>query len=179
MFDSINTINSFLNSITLPSDKISFLMFVLTVVTVIINFFNNKKNREHNREVMAKCNEQSALGTLFSTFDRASEITINNPELLYSVHGISKEIPLEEVKAIAYLCLLIDGYQQIYGYEKEGCKKMYENLTNNPDFLVRLLCVSDNQRRWDIIKETYYGPFDKEFTNAIDNIITYSRKFQK
>ncbi len=124
--------------------------------------------------------KQTSLGRLFSTFDAASQATIANPKLLYSVHGIDKSIAPEEAVNVAYLSFLLDGFQHYYGEEFGGdFKKMEAALKEKSTFLNRVLSVEANQKRWPTLKEMYYGEFDADFVRAIESLIKYENSKKK
>ena len=115
---------------------------------------------------------QAYLLKLFATFDAASESTIINPELLYSVHGLDRSVPIEEAKNIAYFSLLLDAFQHFYGEQCDGdFKKMAEEMKRNSTFLNRILAVPENRKRWQSLKQMYYGDFDRGFIEAIDSLL--------
>lgn len=115
---------------------------------------------------------QAQLLKLFGSFDMASESTIANPDLLYSVHGLSRDVPIEEARNIAYLSMLLDSFQHFY-YEKYNSDftKMVEEMKSQSTFLNRLLTVEENRRRWPILKKIYYGDFDSGFVAAIEALM--------
>src|SRR4030042_2146646 len=115
---------------------------------------------------------QAQLLNLFGSFDVASESTIANPELLYSVHGLSRNVPIEEARNIAYLSLLLDSFQHFYNEKYDGdFTKMVKEMKSHSTFLNRILTVAENKRRWDFIKNIYYGDFDSGFVAAIDTLM--------
>lgn len=102
---------------------------------------------------------------------------MQNPELLYSVHGVDKALGDHEAACIAYLSLLLDGFQQYYNAETKGrFAVMSRKLKLKSNFLNRVLAVPENQRRWEYIKGLYYGDQDKEFITAIDEIVIHEAK---
>lgn len=115
---------------------------------------------------------QAQLLKLFGSFDVVSEITIVNPELLYSVHGLSRDVPIEEARNIAYLLMLLDSFQHYYGErDKDDFAKMVDEMKSQSTFLNRILRVEENKRRWPILKNIYYGDFDSAFVAAIESLI--------
>jgi len=83
---------------------------------------------------------QPQLLKLFGSFDVASESTIANPELLCSVHGLSRDVPIEEARNIAYLSMLLDSFQHLY-YEKYAgdFTMMVKEMKSHSTFLNRIL----------------------------------------
>lgn len=119
---------------------------------------------------------QAYLLKLFSSFDSASESTIADPELLYSVHGLDRNVPIEEAKSIAYLSLLLDAFQHYYGEQYNGdFKKMTEAMKKQSTFLNRILAVPENYQRWQTLKQLYYGEFDRSFTEAVESLIATNK----
>lgn len=119
---------------------------------------------------------QAQLLKLFGSFDVASESTIANPEFLYSVHGLSRDVPIEEARNIAYLSLLLDAFQHFYYEHCDGdFTKMVTEMKSQSTFLNRILTVAENKDRWDILKNIYYGDFDSGFIAAIETLIAHEK----
>jgi hypothetical protein len=119
---------------------------------------------------------QQSLQKLFSTFDLASQASLAKPQLLYAVHGLDDSIPIDEATNIAYFSLLMDGFQHFYGQEFNGdFEKMERELKAKPTFLNKLLSISANQDRWQVLKKLYYGNYDLGFLGAVDGIIRFQR----
>lgn len=121
--------------------------------------------------------EQTSLIRQFSTFDLASQVTIERPELLKTVHGLSDSVSIDEARSIAYLSLLLDSFQHYYG-EKYGGDfgKMRADLIEESTFLNRILAVEENQGRWNMLKGIYYGQFDLNFIRAIERLIEHEQR---
>ncbi len=119
--------------------------------------------------------KQASLERFYSGFALASQATIANPELMFSVHGLDKSTtPSEEAKNIAYLSALLDSFQHFYETEYgNNFKRMAAEFKNRSTFLNRILAVKENQERWNILQKIYYGEFDTEFIEAIDSLIKY------
>lgn len=119
---------------------------------------------------------QAQLLKLFGSFDVASESTIAHPEFLYSVHGLARDVPLEEARNIAYLSLLLDAFQHFYYEHCDGdFTKMVTEMKSQSTFLNRILTVAENKDRWDILKKIYYGGIDSGFVAAIDTLMPDKR----
>lgn len=119
---------------------------------------------------------QAQLLNLFGSFDVASESTIAHPEFLYSVHGLDRDVPLEEARNIAYLSLLLDAFQHFYYEHCDGdFTKMVTEMKSQSTFLSRILTVAENKDRWDILKKIYYGGIDSGFVAAIDTLMPDKR----
>jgi hypothetical protein len=115
---------------------------------------------------------QASTTRFFSAFESASQLCVNNPELLRSVHGLN--VDAQEAKNIAYLGLLLDAFQHYYGEKYEwNFDKMEPERTKQSSFLNKLLSVPQNQERWTKLKEIYYGNFDAGFVREIEALITY------
>ena len=98
--------------------------------------------------------KQERLRTLFSGFDAASQATLQNPNLLYEVHGLDRSVPKEEAVAIAYFSMLLDAFQQFYDREYNGdYQKMAEEAKRRSTFLNRILAVPQNAQRWQTVKK--------------------------
>lgn len=121
--------------------------------------------------------EQTAYQQMFSTYNLSSQATMVNPQFLYSVHELDKNIPVKEAQNISYLGLLIDCFQRFYHWEFDGdFKKMEEELINSPTFFSNLLAVKRNQERWETMKKLFYNNNDKAFTDAVDALIKNANK---
>ncbi len=121
--------------------------------------------------------EQTSRIRLFSTFDLASQVTIERPELLMSVHGLSNSVSIDEARCIAYFSLLLDAFEHFYG-EKYDCDfdKMKADIITESNFLNRLLLVPANHKRWEYLKTLYFGDFDSGFVKAIEDLIEYQKR---
>lgn len=116
--------------------------------------------------------KQAQLIHLFQGFDAASQTTLQHPDLLYEVHGLDRSIPSQEARAIAYLSVLLDGFQHFYGQEYNGdYTKLVEAMREHSTFLNRILGVAANRKRWPRLKELYYGEFDRGFVDAVESIM--------
>lgn len=113
---------------------------------------------------------------LFDSFDLASQVSISHPELLYSVHGLPVDCNEKEARSIAYLSLLLDGFQHFYREKNDNLASLRNECLNRSNFLNRILAVEANQRRWQIIKKLYYGEMDKRFLEMIEDIIKHENK---
>jgi hypothetical protein len=120
---------------------------------------------------------QASLQQLFSAFNLASQASLEDPKLLYDVHGLDRTIPIDEARKISYLSLLMDGFQYFYGEVYDGdFGKMAETMKRKSTFLNRVLAIAANQERWNTLKKLYYGDFDTSFIQAIDNLIEYENR---
>ncbi len=122
--------------------------------------------------ITSKSLDRVTLNYLFTTFNQASQICFGNPDVFYAVDGLEKSIPPKEAKNIAYLGILIDAFQQFYGYiYNEDFSKMLAELKEKSTYLNNLLAIKENQERWETIKRLHYGSFDDSFVKAIDELI--------
>ncbi len=150
------------------TDIVTYLGVLIAIASAIFTFF---QARAAKRSI-----QQAHLAKFFGSLDMASQTTIINPDILYSVHGLSKDIPIEEARNIAYLSMLLDSFQHFYGEHYENnFEKMTEDMKKQSTFLNRVLTVEENVKRWGIIKNLYYGDFDTGFIAAIDELIKYGR----
>lgn len=144
---------------------------IIAAVSVIFAYFQTRAAKEAIR--------QASLLGLFGTFDRASEATLHSPELLFEVHGLPHSLGEDEARRIAYLSLLLDGFQHFYGQLYAGdYTKMVEELKQRSVFLNRILRVKGNKTRWDQLKHIYYGDFDSGFLSAIDALFEHELQTQ-
>ena len=151
--------------------SISIISAVIAAIAALFALFQARVARDAIK--------QTSLLGLFESFNRASDATLQNPDLLYEVHGLPKTIDEPEAKRIAYLSLLLDGFQHYYGHVyKEDFKAMERDLKKHSVFLNRILGIESNQRPWNVLKNIYYGDFDSEFIKAVDRLFEYelSRK---
>lgn len=140
------------NAISIIAIAISGITFLYTIIQTKIN---SRKN-------------------LFSNFDLASQKSIENPNLLLKVHGLINEDDEEELRSIAYLSLILDSFQHYYTRLLfDNFKKLKRRCTKSSNFLNRVLKIEANQKRWEILKITYYGKFDEKFIDVIDSIIKH------
>ena len=146
---------------------------LFTLVTVIVAIIAVIYSRKSARAA-ADSLKQSHLLKLFSSFGEANRATLQNPDLLYSVHGLDESVPKEDASRIAYLSLLLDAFQhfngQMYGMDYS---QMEKHMKAHHTFLNKILAVKENQRRWEHLKKIHYGDFDKDFVTAIDNLIKH------
>jgi|GEM_PF-1333262 len=153
---------------------IDIIAIIGALLSIVGAFFTYIQVRAANRAL-----RQAQLLKLFGSFDAASESTIANPELLYSVHGLNPNEPLGEARNIAYLSMLLDAFQHYYGEKYEGdFTKMVEEMKIQSTFLNRMLSVKGNKRRWDILKDIYYGGFDRSFIEAIEALMDYEKNIK-
>ena len=68
--------------------------------------------------------------------------------------------------------MLLDSFQHFYNEKYDGdFTKMVKEMKSHSTFLNRILTVAENKRRWDILKNIYYGDFDSGFVAAIDTLM--------
>ncbi|NCB23782.1 MAG: hypothetical protein EOM56_13310 [Deltaproteobacteria bacterium] len=115
---------------------------------------------------------------LFEAFSECSDILVNNPSLLQSVHGIPNErCTDEEGKAIAYLCSLIDAFQIYYEKRYSGdFSKMECELLAKSNFLTKTITIPGNSDRLNIIKEYFYGDFDNQYFAALERVVEHYKR---
>ena len=145
---------------------------IIALVAAIIAYYQ--------AQVARQSVQQAARLKLFSTFELANQALLSNPELLYSVHGLDKSISSTEATSIAYLSLILDGYQHYYGEQfNENFSEMTNKLKITSTFLNRILAVPENQKRWVYLKNANYDEFDKQFIKAIDELISHENSQRK
>ncbi len=150
---------------------------IITVVGMAISIFSAVFSWLQ-AQTAKKSLRQSYLLKLFSSFDAASQHSILNPELLYSVHGLDRNLISEkEAVNIAYLSMLIDAFQHFYGEDyNNNYIEMAEHMKKKSTFLNKILSIPENKERWQVLKGIYYGTFDEQFIHAIDHLIAYEEK---
>lgn len=120
---------------------------------------------------------QARLARLYSSFDLANQAALAETDLLYEVHGLDRSVPEQEAKYIAYLSTLLDGYQNYWSdIFSDDFSRAAEKLKEHSTLLNRVLAVPANQRRWNTMKDMFYGEFDREFMAAIDDIIAHENR---
>ncbi len=140
---------------------------IVNLVTIAVAVFAFIQARAAERSL-----RQAQLLKLFGSFDVASQSTIANPELLYSVHGLSRDVPIEEARNIAYLSMLLDAFQHFYYETYDGdFTKMVKEMKSHSTFLNRILSVAENKNRWRTLKSIYYGDFDSGFIAAVEALM--------
>jgi hypothetical protein len=145
---------------------ISIVATVIAFIALVVSWQQVRKAHQAIR--------QASLQQLFAAFNLASQASLEDPKLLYDVHGLDRTVPMEEARKIAYLSLLMDGFQHFYGEVYGGdFRKMAKTLKGKSTFLNRILAIMVNQERWNTLKKLYYGDFDASFIKAIDNLIEY------
>ena len=152
---------------------ISVASIIIAFVALIISWLRaNAAIKQAN--AASESLHRMSLRSLFTTFNQASQICVGNPNVFYAVDGLDRTVPLEEAKNIAYFGLLMDGFQQFYGQiYNENFGKMLKELKEKSAYLNNLLAIVENQKRWERIRQLYYGSFDEPFVKAIDELIQY------
>ena len=135
---------------------------IISAIAIVYTFLESKRNARRN---------------IFTGFDIASQLSLENQFLLKEVHGLSDEFSDDELKSIAYLSLILDNFQNNYAKvfkSKNNYNKLRVECTNgSSNFLNKVLKVKANQVRWEIIKNIYYGNNDINFIEVIDFIIKH------
>jgi hypothetical protein len=107
----------------------------------------------------------------------ANQAALQYPELLIDVHGVDTGTSPREARALAYLSVLLDGFQEVHGRHHRGnFRKMAQEMKLRGDSLRRLLAVPENAARWGIVRTRSYGDFEPEFADAVDDLIAYERQ---
>ncbi len=153
---------------------------IIALFTTIAAFAAWRQSRiaRQQADFAKRAYEQTYRIRLFDSFDTANQLTVTHPDLLIHVHGL-KEVDALEARNIAYLSILLDGYQHYYMEHFDGdFRKFATQLTKpeNREFLNRVLSVPENWKRWELMKRIYYAEFDREFVAAIDAIIAFEKQ---
>jgi len=119
--------------------------------------------------------EQQNLIRLFEAFEESTNRLYNSPSLLTQVHGFPQDRYSDaDAQALTYLCALLDTFQLFYERKYKGdFKKMAVDLKRNSNFLSRLLANPDNHQRIEDIRRYFYGDFDADFFDAINDVIRF------
>lgn len=124
----------------------------------------------------SKALRQGRLNRMFGSLDFSSQLAFSNPEIVYAVHGLDKEIPPEEVRNLIYFSVILDVYQAYWSDELNGdFAKGERDFRERSRYLNQILRVPENLRRWEIIKPLCYGDFDRDFVRAIDGLFLHER----
>lgn len=154
------------HNIAIIGAAIAFASAMFSLVSAVFTFNQAKAAKESLR--------QASISNLFSAFDTASKLTITKPELLYSVHGLDKSVSNEEATNIAYFSLLMDAFQHYHGEKYNGdFTKMENEYKIKSTFLNRILSLAENQNRWRMLKNLYYGELDARFIKAIEALMEH------
>lgn len=146
------------------------------IVAVLAALFalQNARGAVRSADISERALSQANVTNLFSSFSVANQATVQYPELLHSVHGLDESVPLSEARNIAHLGSLLDAFQIFYGEHHGGdFSKMASEMKAESTFLNRILGVPQNHDRWQIIQSIHYGDFDRQFTDAITEIISF------
>ena len=125
----------------------------METVAVIVSFLSiliAYRSMMYSKDIANKVQKDVKLKELYSGFQQANQATIENTQFLKDVHGL-KNISDDECRNIAYLSTLMDAFQQENQEHKDST------------FLDRITSIENNKRRWQKMKEIYYGDFDKKF----------------
>jgi hypothetical protein len=120
---------------------------------------------------------QARLARLYSSFDLANQVALAQVDLLYEVHGLDRSVPEQEARYIAYLSTLLNGYQNYWSDTlSNDFSRAAEKLKESSTFLNRVLAIPANQRRWNLMKDMFYGEVDRKFMAAVDDIIAHENR---
>jgi hypothetical protein len=93
------------------------------------------------------------------------------------VHGVDAGMSTREARALVYLSILLDGFQEVHSRHHGGnFRKMAHEMKLRGDSLRRFLAVPENAARWRIVRTCSYGDFEPEFADAVDDLIAYERR---
>src|SRR5262245_55252053 len=90
------------------------LLGVLVAIGSAIFAYYQAKAAKVQAEAAENSLKQANRLKLFSTFEIANQITVSNPKLLITVHGLDPNTSEEEAQSIAFLSLLLDAFQHYY-----------------------------------------------------------------
>jgi hypothetical protein len=104
----------------------------------------------------------------------ANGAALQYPELLVDVHGIDPATPAREARALVYLSILLDGFQEVHGRLQRGdFARMAALMKTHGDSLRRFLANPANAARWQIVRDHSYGDFEPGFIAAVDDLIGF------
>ena len=102
-------------------------------------------------------------------------MAIDHPDAFRIVHGLDTAFSDSEVKSIIYLSQILDGYQHYYEQRDASMQKFRKETQAETEFIHAIFKREDNVRRWEIIKKINYGTRDRDFIEAVDEIIEMVR----
>lgn len=106
----------------------------------------------------------------------ANQAALQFPELLVDVHGVDPGTPPREARALVYLSVLLDGFQEVHRRNhRDDFAAMVREMKANGDSLRRFLALPENVARWEVVKRHQYGDFEPGFVDAVDDLIAYER----
>jgi hypothetical protein len=104
----------------------------------------------------------------------ANQAALQYPELLIDVHGIDPATDVREARALVYMSILLDGFQEVHGRIHRGdFVGMARHMMIHGDSLRRFLAVPANRARWHTVREQSYGDFEPGFVAAVDDLIAF------
>ncbi len=160
-------------------DMLSAVAATLSAIIAIVaaSFaLQNARGAVRSAELAGRGLERANVLGLFNGFNAANQATLQNPELLYDVHGLDRSITLDEARSIAYLSVLLDAFQAFYDDLYGGdFSKMAADMKEQSTFLNKILAVPANEARWAVAKSIYYGDFDKSFVESVDALLQFEK----
>jgi hypothetical protein len=104
----------------------------------------------------------------------ANQAALQYPELLIDVHGIDPAASAREARALVYLSILLDGFQEVHGRNHRGdFARMTRDMKVHGDSLRRFLAIPANRARWETVRDHSYGDFEPGFIAAVDDLIAF------
>ena len=145
--------------------EINFAILAFCISLLSLYISNTRKKQAE------KTLKNNTLLSLFSGFDQANQAVVNNPNLLVTVHGLEED---DDNENIAYLAILIDAFHHYWG--KEHDEKYNKVLDEKETFINRIIEVEDNYPRWIKLRSIFYGAYDNEFIEVMDELFKRGRK---
>jgi hypothetical protein len=145
------------------------LSLIVTGLAVAISIFSSYVAWSSLKTTKA-ASRAASMQNLFT----ANQAALQYPELLIDVHGIDPATGLREARALVYLSILLDGFQDVHGRGNRGdFTKMARDMKMYGDSLRRFLAMPANRARWEIVKSHSYGDFEPGFIAAVDDLIAF------
>jgi hypothetical protein len=123
-----------------------------------------------------KTAKAASRATIMQNLFTANQAALQYPELLIDVHGIDPATDAREARALVYMSILLDGFQEVHGRIHRGdFARMAREMKIHGDSLRRFLAVPANRARWEIVRDHAYGDFQPGFAAAVDDLIAFER----
>lgn len=153
------------------------LLSAVIAIAAAVFSLQNARGGVRSAEIASRALERTNVLSLFNGFHTANQATLQSPELLYDVHGLDRNITIEEARNIAYLSVLLDAFQSFYDDLYDGdFTRMAGDMKKQSTFLNKILSIPANEQRWKVAKNIYYGDFDAFFISAIDDLLQFEKQ---
>ncbi|MGW5059399.1 hypothetical protein ACWEQ2_19095 [Streptomyces sp. NPDC004096] len=150
------------------------LPLTVTTVALLISIFSSYVAWSSLKTAKA-ASRAAIMQNLFT----ANQAALQYPELLVDVHGIDPATTVREARALVYMSILLDGFQEVHGRIHRGdFASMARHMKIHGDSLRRFLALPANRARWQIVRGHSYGDFEAGFAAALDDLITFEENLR-